>query len=189
MSERVDYAYRGYRIIADVVNGRPGAAVLQGKRKVFGCDGATVAEATERAKAELNRLIEERNRRRREPHIGTAEEYVAAFRELKVAPHHAAMLRAHANAPDRTMTAGELAHAAGYDSYASANAHYGKLGRAVAEFLDIPPPESDLRDEPVWTKALADAPKNQASESRPDAQFRWQMHTEVSEALRSLNMA
>lgn len=118
-------------------------------------------------------------------HIGTSAEYVAAFRALKLAKHEELMLRAHANAPDRTLTSREIARAAGYDSYSSANAHYGKLGRKVAEFLDLQPLVSSSRNEPVWTMAIADGKETEHAEDI----WRWQMYPEVAEALRELNMA
>lgn len=95
------------------------------------------------------------------------------------------MLRAHANAADRTLTATELAQAAGYESYEAANAHYGRLGRQVAEFLDVVPPIDRQRGESVWTRVLA----YDADEEGAHGHLQWIMHPEVAEALRALNMA
>jgi hypothetical protein len=46
-----------------------------------------------------------------------------------------AMLRAQYLAPDRTMTATELAVAAGYRSYRGTNLQYGKMGQLVRDVL------------------------------------------------------
>src|SRR4051812_37330778 len=47
-----------------------------------------------------------------------------------------AMLRAQYLAPDRTMTATELATVAGYRSYRGTNLQYGKMGQLLREVLD-----------------------------------------------------
>lgn len=52
-----------------------------------------------------------------------ANDYVRAFRCLSIAPHHRRMLQAHYHAPDRTLTATQMAKAVGYPSFGSANLH------------------------------------------------------------------
>ena len=68
----------------------------------------------------------------------------------------------------------------------SANVHYGKLGRQVAEFLDLEPPTDAQRKEPVWTCVLA-AGDNEHKDA--SGHFRWKMHPELVDALRELNIA
>jgi hypothetical protein len=86
----------------------------------------------------------------------------------------------------RFSTRADRAAVAGYDCYEAANAHYGKLGRQVAEFLDLAPPIHERRGEPVWTKVLADGDDENEDEHE---HWRWKMHQEVVDALRELNMA
>lgn len=65
----------------------------------------------------------------------TTDDYVAAFDHIAVAPHHVRMLQAHYHAPDRTLTATQMAKAVGYPNFSSANLHYGILGRVVGTAL------------------------------------------------------
>lgn len=82
--------------------------------------------------------------------VPSVAEYVTAFRaiELEMGEHHFRMLRAHYHAMDHTVTASEMARAMRYASYSSANLHYGKLGRKLAEALGF-----RLK---YWVNSLAD---------------------------------
>jgi len=57
--------------------------------------------------------------------------------EPKMSPSQWDMLIGHAVAPQSTLSMGAIATLAGYDSYASANIHYGRLGRMFAHALGI----------------------------------------------------
>lgn len=185
MSKRIDLNHRRYRIIAAEVKGSPVAAVFQGPSKIWETGGSTLDAAVEMAKLWIDQRINAETAKRRTSHIATVKEYIEALQSVTIGKHHAAMLRAHANAPDSTMTATELAKAAGYDSYETANSQYGTLARRIAEYLDIQPKLSDRREEPVWTSILADG----AEEGNEQGHWRWVMHPEVAQALRKLNMA
>ena len=186
MSERIDIMYRRHRIIAGERQGSPAAVVYDGSANLHEADGSTVTAALEKAKTWIDHVLNGEIAKRRSPYVGTREEYRRAFRTLSVGKHHEDMLRAHANAPDHTLTATELARAAGYDSYEAANAHYGRLGRQVAEFLDLSPRVHPQRGEPVWTMAIAAGVDEAEGEN---AHWRWTMHPEVVHALQDLNMA
>lgn len=55
-------------------------------------------------------------------------QYVAAFRAVRgLTDSQVQMLRIHYHAPERTITAKQLARAVGFNSYAVANAQYGRL--------------------------------------------------------------
>lgn len=69
----------------------------------------------------------------------TTDEYVTAFNQLTVALHHMRMLQANYHAPNRTLTATQMSKAMGYPNFNTANLHYGKLGRLVAEQLGWAP--------------------------------------------------
>jgi hypothetical protein len=185
MRDRVMLSYRQHRIVAAYPKNTAIAVVSEGSAKLFQADAPTRDEAVGKAKAWVDNRVDGERARRRDPHIGTAEEYRRAFRAVEVGDHHAAMLRAHANAPNQTLTATELARSAGYDSFSAANLHYGVLGYRIAGFLELPVPESPERKQPVWTSALADGP----DDAVPDGQWRWVMHPEVLKALRDLGMA
>ena len=77
-------------------------------------------------------------------HVPSTEDYAAALPRTRFNAAQLAMLSAHADAGGRGLTATELARAAGYDRASSANLHYGKAGRLLAQSLavDISPSNS-----------------------------------------------
>ena len=100
----------------------------------------------------------------------SSDQYVAAFRAVRgMTDTHVQMLRAHYHAPERTVTAGQLAQAVGYSSYSVANAQYGRLARLLGEQLDYNP-------EPERLGSLVRFEKR-ANE------WHWLMRPEVAQAL------
>ena len=63
-----------------------------------------------------------------------------AERDALTERHHA-MLKAHYQADDHTLTVTELARAARYETNSAANLHYGKLGKLLGPHLPIKPKE------------------------------------------------
>jgi hypothetical protein len=186
MPKRIDIEYRRFRVIASEIKGRPAAIAMQGGTRLFEASATTIADAVAAIKAKIDNHFATQAKQRRKPHIATTAEYIAALRALSIGKHEHAMLRAHALARNRTLTAGELAKAAGYESYASANSHYGKLGRRVAGFLDLDPPTGGRTyHKQIWTFALAEGDLKAAHQGL----WRWKMHRELAAALRELNMA
>jgi hypothetical protein len=66
-------------------------------------------------------------------------DYVAALRsvESKMTSAHRAMLTGHAKAAGNALSMMKLARLGGYESFASANLQYGRLGRLVADALGV----------------------------------------------------
>lgn len=108
----------------------------------------------------------------------TTEDYISAFRSLNVAPHHIKMLQAHYAAPDRTLTALEMAKAMGYHNHHAANLHYGKLGRLVGNALGWNPSADEAQG--------ADAVYILSEFRKPEKNWLWIMRLEVSEAIENL---
>lgn len=75
----------------------------------------------------------------------TAEAYKQALRQLeqegRLLDIQLKWLRAHYNAPQHVITAGELADLMGYQYHGSVNLWYGDLGKKVAELVGYQPPE------------------------------------------------
>jgi hypothetical protein len=70
----------------------------------------------------------------------TKDDYKRAFLALHpLAPHELEQLGAHLRAPDRTITATELAMALGYDTYGGANLQYGRLAGKLCDVQDCHP--------------------------------------------------
>lgn len=102
-----------------------------------------------------------------------ADRYVAAFCVVSnITDQHIQMLRVHYHAPERTVTAKQLAELVGYSSYLVVNAQYGRLARLVGEQLDYNPDPQRLGTLVRFDK-------------RHD-EWHWLMRTEVAEALERL---
>jgi hypothetical protein len=92
------------------------------------------------------------------------------------------MLRAHYDAPDRTITATSLAAAAGFKTWSSANLHYGTLGRMLGERIWFQP--WSAASGPVWTMIIASAADRTANEGH----WQWRMRPQVTFAIESLRV-
>lgn len=89
------------------------------------------------------------------------------------------MLRAHFHAPDRCITARQLAEAAGYANYGAANLQYGLL---AADFWALLPTEIKQRKDGtrIWTLALAEAGN---VETAKEEEWVWRLRPYVAEGL------
>lgn len=168
--KREDIQYRGHRIIAN----KTGAMVYPDKQ---GIEANSLENALEEAREWVDTKYQSRHKDRRKPHIGTVDDYAEAFSAISLGAHEEAMLKAHRNAPDRKLTAPDLAKAAGWDGAGPANIHYGNLGRKVAEYLGLNLTDKDDRP---WTEALAEY-HEETSE--------WHLYKEAAEALDRLNLS
>jgi hypothetical protein len=113
--------------------------------------------------------VDELTARRQTEPVGTSE-YAAAFRSIRgrLSDAHKAMLKAHVNAPRRTLTATDLAAAAGYGSYSAANLQYGFVGKWLHEEILCPLPQR-ADGSKVYTCALAVGDGN----DQPEEHWRW----------------
>ena len=163
------------------------ARAFLGTKSIAYVEGAS---STEDAVRKLRCSLDDRDaqqRNARKNGVPTAQEFadVIARLDSSIGKHHWLMLRALLAAPNRTLTATEIAAAAGYPSFSSANAHLGKLARLIAEDLDYTPPtQSDGTQ--IWTMALATGPDLNVRDD--DGLWRWTLRSEVAEALRELNV-
>ena len=97
----------------------------------------------------------------------------SAFEALTLSENDRNMLQSHYSAPDRTVTASQLARAAGFVVYGAANMHYGRLAHRVADELGINPkhPLSAL-----------------VSFAKPNGQWEWTMRPQVVASVESLGI-
>lgn len=164
------------------------SGAAQGSGIVDEASGPTPEAALDALRAQLS----ERDRGRlatRGPFTGRPDlrvphpdEYQDALRIVRPNEAQWAMLRAHAAAGSDGLTAGELARAAGWKDFESANLHYGLLGQAVAEAVGLRTPAEADSPRSVPTLALAyEGPRRPGTDH-----FVWVMHPELIEALASL---
>lgn len=116
--------------------------------------------------------------------LPAVQDYVKAFLVVlpKAPQSWRDMLSAHVRAPQREMTATQLAEAAGYQRYSAANANYGKLARKLCEHLCFSPPVGNS-GQPTPTYILARSRKNNGED------WIWTLHEEVAAALREVEAA
>ncbi len=113
----------------------------------------------------------------------TAKRYRLAFQaiEEKLSAGHRAMLEAHYQAPDHTISLGQLAKAARYDGEAGVKLQYGLLAKRLCAAMSFKPPECYSDGSPIWSYGLADVPEEKTSKH-----WLWQLRPEVVKALDGL---
>lgn len=189
MKNKREIQFRRYRIVAaELESGVLARAFLRGGRQGTGAvletKGDTVEAAIEVARAKLHARDEDMRQKRRfdeywQFHVPTKQEFIDALHVVSLSPPQLAMLDAHALAGSTGMTAGEIALAGGYDHFETANALYGKVGRAIADALGVTPPDAGNREGDVATGVIATAgPPREETEH-----FVWIMYPELASAL------
>jgi hypothetical protein len=93
------------------------------------------------------------------------------------------MLKSHFHAPDQTMTATELAKAAGYANYNATNLQYGKVGQML---YDVVPTKLIKRKNGtlVFTSALAEP----GAKTAPEKEWQWKLRPAVATAIERLGL-
>jgi hypothetical protein len=177
--------HRGHKIVAATIKGSPTAAIYLGKSSASTerFQGVTIVDAVDLAKRWINAKYERTAAARPAPHIATVQEYIDALQARPPKDNELAMLKSHAR--HRTLTATQLSEAAGYVSYEGANVHYGSLGRAISEMLHLQP-QLRIDGSTIWTSVLASGVDDQDEVS---AEFRWNIHPELVEALDKLGIS
>ncbi|HJT76981.1 MAG TPA: HNH endonuclease [Gemmataceae bacterium] len=103
----------------------------------------------------------------------SADQYITAFRKVRsVTDSQIQMLRLHYNAPQRTITATQMARAIGYRHYSIANSQYGRLGRLVSDQLEYNPMKERLGTLVTFEKR--------------QGEWHWLMRPQVARALERL---
>ena len=162
------------------------ARALLGSKAVGDAEGPTLDEALRAMRTFLDDR-DARQRAAREDGLPTAEEFVNAFPRLdtEITERHWLMLKALLTAPGRTLTATEIAAAAGYSSFSSANLNLGTLARIVAEDLGYRP-DRRADGSPRWTTTFATGADPSLCED--DGLWRWTMRPQFAECLAQMNI-
>lgn len=176
-----------YTIRAAILNKVPTArAFLTGgvQGTVAEATASTVDEAIEKLKEQLDETIRQSLSERRHADdldfdVPTSAEFGEALSIIKPHGGQLAMLRAHSAAGDEGLNSGELADAAGYAGFKSANLQYAKLAKAIAAAIECDLPRQNLnKDADVANGVLAASGPN-----RGDDDYVWVMHPELHDAL------
>lgn len=158
------------------------ARAFAGRKAVGDAEAASVDEVVRVMRGLLD-VRDARELAARLDGVPTQSEFADAFARLepKILDHHRHMLKAMLVAPDRTLSATELAASAGYPTFANAHDKFGKLARLVAEDLGYEP---DRRADgtPIWTLTLATGP----DPKKDDGFWRWTMRPEVAASVSAM---
>jgi hypothetical protein len=112
-------------------------------------------------------------------------EYIRAFQRIleELPDSYLDMLKAHYVAPNRTITATDLAIAGHYKNWSSANLHYGLFGKRLYEELPIRLP-ARADGTLIFTCALA----TEGDLEKAEGQWQWKMRPEVASAIEQLGL-
>jgi hypothetical protein len=182
--QRIHEIYRSYDLIVAFRDDKWLGRVAKNKKVLADIEGDSKEAVHESLKEIVDSIIAEKlgNRGDASP---AAQEYIDAFNAImsKIHDGQFAMLKAHYHATDRTMTATQLAEAAGYAGYESANLQYGKLGDKLNAELNMDLPKN-MNGTRIATFVLADGQRIAADER----EWHWTMRPEVAEAVEYLGL-
>ena len=182
--ERVTENYRNFLLVAALHKGNFRGRAFKADAPQFDVEGDSVADVISLLRRRVDEVLANLERRREVSPV-TSPEYVAAFKTIlnRLSDGHRAMLRLHCNAPNRTLTATELATAAGYENYSAANLQYGLVDKWLNDELLCTLPKRDDGTK-IYTFALAEG----VDSGDREEQWRWVMRPEVAAALEELGL-
>jgi hypothetical protein len=166
------------------IRGTVKARAFLGSVAILDGEGASHEAAVEQVRQLLDaRRVEAESKRA--GGVPSAVEYEDALTALaahdRIEDGQRRMLRAIFEAPGMTLTATQLARAAGYQGYQTANMKFGMLGYAVGLETGFEPP-GHRPGGAVWTKVLATGPSR--ADLDPGEHHPWTLRHEVATALR-----
>ncbi|MBN4063736.1 hypothetical protein JYT79_03035 [Cardiobacterium sp. AH-315-I02] len=112
-----------------------------------------------------------------------SETYEKALNQISITDKQKMMLKAHFEAPNRSITYTHLAEAAGYDDYAVANRQYGQLGRDLGEAVSFQFADAETRPGEKFYSSSIGMPNAYTT-----GEFQLVMHHELSKAIENLQM-
>ncbi|MCH8248785.1 MAG: hypothetical protein IH913_04195 [Proteobacteria bacterium] len=181
---RVREDYRQHTIVAAWHEGKYKGRITIDQVVVHNTEGSDIPDVIERSRKFIDEKIEVEARR-----AGTTPDEARVLEGMrtilpKLHDGQLAMLKAHYHAEGQEITTTELADAAGYANYSSANLHYGIIGKLLYELAPIKLPDYDDGSSPIYTFYLAEA----AAESDNESNWKWKLRPEVSKAIKELGL-
>lgn len=107
-----------------------------------------------------------------------AADYKNALQSVPMTVGQLAMLKAHFEAPNRSITYTQLANAAGFDGHVAANSQYGKLARMIGEVVGFDFVDADLRPGEKFYSSAIGFPNPYT-----EGDFQLVMHHELAKAI------
>ncbi|VVT04916.1 conserved hypothetical protein [Erythrobacter sp. EC-HK427] len=184
---RREVVYRRLKIVAREAKGGWEARAFAGKRPVSQTHLAAAHEqAIDAVKADIDEERRAELASRESDGFPTAQHVLSALLRLRPHAGQLAMLEAHYKAKNHTLTATQLANAAGKDTHSYANSQYGSLARDLAEEMEYVPPNTHPADgSTVWTFALAEGKRDENSDGTGEyVEWEWTLRPQVVQALK-----
>jgi len=170
-----------YTLVASFHKGAYRGVIWRGGAKVEDLTGDSVDDCLAKVRDRLGDLLQAEAVARKDSSPSVSETVAALHRIVPRFSHgQLLMLRAHYNAPNRCITATQLAQAANYEGYQSANLQYGRVGWLLYGELPTPLPRRPSDGKLIYTCALAEEEDQRAAD---EAQWIWKMRPHVAEAL------
>jgi hypothetical protein len=181
-----EQAHRGYVIRTLAMGKQVKARAFTGSKAVMDAESNSLDGVLKIMRDRLD-ARDASARGKRQDSIPTTEEFVDALNRVakSVTEPQRKMLRALYEAPDQTLTATQIATAAGYTRHLTATEKLSKYARLIAEDLGYEPAPGP-KGAPEWTTTLAT--EDERDESVAPAQWRWKLRPQVSEAIERLKM-
>lgn len=180
VSERMDYMYGRYRIIAGFIKEQYHAYAYTGSRIIHKAIGSDANQIHQELKDYLHKHMEELIEQRDEDGTPCAEEYREAIESMKdkVSKEQILILKSRAEKSGDMITIKDLVREAGCETLEEADLLYAKVGRMVSVFLDYKPASGDVpfRIAPVCAIATPE-------EERSGGLWAWQLRPQFVEAL------
>lgn len=111
----------------------------------------------------------------------SAREYEGALRTISITDKQKLMLKAHFEAPNRSISYTQLAEAAGYEDHRAANSQYGQLAKEIGLEVDFQFFDSDSRPGEKFYGSAIGMPN-----SYTIGDFQLVMHHELAKAIVAL---
>ena len=119
--------------------------------------------------------------RNQEMKVISAKEYESALKTISITDKQKLMLKAHFEAPNRSISYTQLAEAAGYEDYAVANRQYGQLGKDIGQEVGFQFADSESRPGEKFYSSAIGMPNSYTT-----GDFQLVMHHELAKAIAAL---
>lgn len=181
MDEKKSEVVGPYTLVSMFHKGGYHGVIWKGGSKIENVTGDDVEDCLAKVRDRLGDLLQAEAVARKDSSPSVTET-VAAFHRIspRLSQGQLQMLRAHYKAPNRCITATQLAQAANYEGYQSANLQYGRVGWLLYGELPTPLPRRASDGKLIYTCALAEETDQRSDD---EAQWLWKMRPHVAEAL------
>jgi hypothetical protein len=181
MDDRKSEVVGPYTLVALFHKGAHHGVIWKAGSKIESVTGNDVDDCLIKLRDRLGDLLQAEAKERGDASPSVTQTVEALHRIApRLSPAQLRMLRAHHCAPNRCITATQLAQAADYDGYQAANLQYGRVGWLLYGELPVPLPRRASDGKLIYTCALAEADDQRLG---GEAEWVWKMRPHVAEAL------